>query len=116
MRARMENFALIVPGTLEALGKAGARRVATEDNPARAAASQIIGGSVCTPMHALKARKAGETDERLAIVVAWSDARWEAPALIEAISRLSNQETMRQRHPGQPRPDHRRGTSTQPIL
>jgi len=59
-------------------------------------ASQINGCSVCTYMHARDARKAGETDERLATVAAWrdapffSDAERAALALTEAVTRLSD--------------------------
>ena len=59
-------------------------------------ASQINGCSVCAHMHARDARKAGETDDRLATVAAWydapffSDAERAALALTEAATRLSD--------------------------
>jgi AhpD family alkylhydroperoxidase len=59
-------------------------------------ASQINGCSYCTVSGALGAKKAGETDERLAAVAAWREAPWfddserAALALAEAVTRLSD--------------------------
>jgi AhpD family alkylhydroperoxidase len=59
-------------------------------------ASQINGCSFCTVSGALGAKKAGETDERLAAVAAWREAPWfndgerAALALAEAMTRLSD--------------------------
>ena len=58
--------------------------------------SQINGCSACVDSGAKAARKAGETDERLATVVAWreapyfSDAERAALALAEAATRLAD--------------------------
>ena len=59
-------------------------------------ASQINGCSACVDSGARSARKAGETEERLATVVAWreapyfSDAERAALALAEAATRLAD--------------------------
>jgi AhpD family alkylhydroperoxidase len=59
-------------------------------------ASQINGCSACVDSGAKAARKAGETEERLAAVVAWreapyfSDAERAALALTEAATRLAD--------------------------
>jgi AhpD family alkylhydroperoxidase len=59
-------------------------------------ASQINGCSACVDSGAKSARKAGETEERLATVVAWreapyfSDAERAALALAEAATRLAD--------------------------
>jgi AhpD family alkylhydroperoxidase len=60
-------------------------------------ASQINGCSACVDSGARSARKAGETEERLATVAAWreapyfSDAERAALALAEAATRLADQ-------------------------
>ena len=101
MNARMENPALIIPGALVALlalGKAAARGGPSQKttNLVLLRASQINGCSVCAHMHARDAKKAGETDDRLATVAAWrdapffSDAERAALALTEAATRLSD--------------------------
>jgi AhpD family alkylhydroperoxidase len=101
MNARMENPAMIVPGALDALlalGKAGASGGLPRKTGLLVVlrASQINGCSVCAHMHARDAKKAGETDERLATVAAWrdapffSDAERAAPALTEAVTQLSD--------------------------
>jgi AhpD family alkylhydroperoxidase len=97
----MDNPVMVIPGAFEAmlaLGKAGARGglPQTTTNLVLLRASQINGCSVCAHMHARDARKAGETDERLATVAAWrdapffSDAERAALALTEAVTRLSD--------------------------
>jgi AhpD family alkylhydroperoxidase len=59
-------------------------------------ASQINGCAVCLDMHSRGARKAGESDERLATVAAWretpyfSEAERAALALAEAGTRLAD--------------------------
>jgi AhpD family alkylhydroperoxidase len=101
MNARMDNPAMIVPGALDALlalGKAAARGGLPQKTSllVELRASQINGCSVCALMHARDAKKAGETDERLATVAAWrdspyfSDAERAALALTEAVTRLSD--------------------------
>src|SRR5918911_3326594 len=101
MNARMDNPAMIVPGALDALlalGKAAARGGLPQKMSllVELRASQINGCSVCALMHARDAKKAGETDERLATVAAWrdapffSDAERAALALTEAATRLSD--------------------------
>ena len=102
MKARMDHPVMIIPGALDALlalGKAAASGglPQTTINFVLLRASQINGWSVCAHMHARDARKAGETDERLATVAAWrdapffSDAERAALAPTEAVTRLSDQ-------------------------
>jgi AhpD family alkylhydroperoxidase len=101
MNARMDHPVLIIPGAFDALlalGKAGAHGGLPQKtiNLVLLRASQINGCSVCAHMHARDAKKAGETDERLATVAAWrdapffSDAERAALALTEAATRLSD--------------------------
>ena len=101
MNARMDHPVMIIPGAFEALlalGKAGASGGLPQQtiNLVLLRASQINGCSVCAHMHARDAKKAGETDERLATVAAWrdapffSDAERAALALTEAVTRLSD--------------------------
>jgi AhpD family alkylhydroperoxidase len=102
MQARMSHPAMIVPGAMEALqalgnsvGKGGVPPETLELVHLRA--SQINGCSVCLYGHAVSAKKAGETDERLFTVAAWreapyfTDAERAALALTEAVTRLSDQ-------------------------
>jgi AhpD family alkylhydroperoxidase len=62
-------------------------------------ASQINGCSACVYAGTQSARKAGETDERLAAVVAWreapffTDAERAALALTEVVTRLADRST-----------------------
>jgi AhpD family alkylhydroperoxidase len=97
----MDHPVMIVPGALDALlalSKATARCGLPQQtiNLVLLRASQINGCSVCALMHARDAKKAGETDERLATVAAWreapffSDAERAALALTEAATRLSD--------------------------
>ena len=101
MNARIDNPVMIIPGALDALlalGKAGAHSGLPPKtiNLVLLRASQINGCSVCVHMHARDAKKAGETDDRLATVAAWgdtpffSDAERAALALTEAATRLSD--------------------------
>jgi AhpD family alkylhydroperoxidase len=101
MNARMDHPVKIIPGAFDALlalGKAGAQGGLPQNtiNLVLLRASQINGCSVCAHMHARDAKKAGETDERLATVAAWrdapffSDAERAALALTEAVTRLSD--------------------------
>ena len=100
MQARMNNPAMVL-GAMEpfqALFKAvyagGVDPVTLELVHLRV--SQINGCSACVDSGAKAARKAGETEERLATVVAWreapyfSDAERAALALAEAATRLAD--------------------------
>jgi AhpD family alkylhydroperoxidase len=100
MQARMNNPAMVL-GAMEpfqALFKAvyagGVDRTTLELVHLRA--SQINGCSACVDSGTKAARKAGETEERLATVVAWreapyfSDAERAALALAEAATRLAD--------------------------
>jgi AhpD family alkylhydroperoxidase len=101
MHARMPHPAMIVPGAYEALqalaaaaGRSGLPETTT--NLVLLRVSQVNGCSFCAHMHARDARKAGETDDRLATVAAWRDAPYftdaerAALALAEAVTRLSD--------------------------
>jgi len=100
MEARMKNPAMVL-GAMEpfqALFKAvyagGVDRATLDLVHLRA--SQINGCSACVDSGARSARKAGETEERLATVAAWreapyfSDAERAALALAEAATRLAD--------------------------
>jgi AhpD family alkylhydroperoxidase len=100
MEARMKNPAMVL-GAMEpfqALFKAvhaGGVEPATLEL-VHLRASQINGCSACVDSGARSARKAGETEERLAAVAAWreapyfSDAERAALALAEAATRLAD--------------------------
>jgi AhpD family alkylhydroperoxidase len=100
MEARMKNPAMVL-GAMEpfqALFKAvhaGGVDPATLEL-VHLRASQINGCSACVDSGAKSARKAGETEERLAAVAAWreapyfSDAERAALALAEAATRLAD--------------------------
>jgi AhpD family alkylhydroperoxidase len=100
MEARMKNPAMVL-GAMEpfqALFKAvhaGGVDPATLEL-VHLRASQINGCSACVDSGARSARKAGETEERLATVAAWreapyfSDAERAALALAEAATRLAD--------------------------
>jgi AhpD family alkylhydroperoxidase len=105
MPSRIPNPALSVPGVLDALqslstavgeaaDQAGVPRTTLELVNLRA--SQINGCAVCLDMHSRGAKKAGETDERLATLPAWRDAPYftdaerAALALAEAGTRLAD--------------------------
>ena len=100
MQARMKNPAMVL-GAFEpaqALYKAaytsGADHATLELVHLRA--SQLNGCSACVDSGVKGARKAGETDERLATVAAWreapyfTDAERAALALAEAVTRLAD--------------------------
>ena len=100
MEARMTNPAMVLDATepIQALFKAiyaGGVDPATLEL-VHLRTSQINGCSACVDYGAKAARKAGETDERLATVVAWreapyfSDAERAALALAEAATRLAD--------------------------
>jgi len=101
MEARMTNPAMVVPGAMEpiqalfrAVHGGGADPATLELVHLRV--SQINGCSACLDAGARSARKAGETDERLATVAAWreapyfTDAERAALALAEAATRLAD--------------------------
>src|SRR5215467_2891204 len=96
MQSRMKNPALVL-GAMEpfqALYAGGVDRATLELVHLRV--SQINGCSACVDSGARSARKAGETEERLATVAAWretpyfSDAERAALALAEAATRLAD--------------------------
>ncbi|HEY6277750.1 MAG TPA: carboxymuconolactone decarboxylase family protein [Streptosporangiaceae bacterium] len=105
MQARIASPAMTVPGAMEALqalGKAANRAASQAGLPEATLnlvslrASQINGCAVCLDMHTRGARKAGETDERLATLPAWRDTPYfteperAALALTEAATRLAD--------------------------
>lgn len=101
MQARMKNPATVIPDAMTAIQ---ALMSATEQGgvpPTTLAlvhlrASQINGCGICVESGSRVARKAGETDERLAAVAAWrdvphfTDAERAALALAEAVTRISD--------------------------
>jgi AhpD family alkylhydroperoxidase len=101
MQARMKNPGLVIPDAMtairalnEAIRQGGVPQGTLDLVHLRV--SQINGCSVCVGA-AAKARKDGETDERLFTLVAWrgtpyfTDAERAALALTEAVTRLSDQ-------------------------
>jgi AhpD family alkylhydroperoxidase len=101
MEPRMKNPAAVIPGAWQAVQGLIA---ATEKSDLPAAtlalvhlrASQINGCSACVHGGVMKARKEGETEDRLATVAAWRDAPFftdaerAALALTEAVTRLAD--------------------------
>jgi AhpD family alkylhydroperoxidase len=101
MQHRMKNPAMIIPDAwkaIEALTKASHQGGVPEATLAlvHLRASQINGCSACCQSGTAHARKAGETDDRLATVAAWreapyfTDAERAALALTEAVTRLAD--------------------------
>jgi AhpD family alkylhydroperoxidase len=101
MQERMTNPATIIPEAMDAiqgLMKASHRGGLSRETLALShlRASQINGCSSCVESGAAAARKAGETEERLATVAAWRDApcfteaERSALALTEAVTRLAD--------------------------
>src|SRR5262245_14336246 len=101
MQARMKNPATILPDAVKALMAVQAVTDKADVPPKIIAlshlrASQINGCSFCVDLGVRMARKAGESDERLATVAAWrhapyfTDAERAALALTEAVTRLSD--------------------------
>ena len=101
MQARMQNPAVILPETLQALLAVSASikdRGVSENtiDLVHLRISQINGCSVCTDMGFRKLQKAGETIERIVGVSAWrempyfSEAERAALALGEAVTRLAD--------------------------
>lgn len=101
MPERMKNPAAIIPEAMEAI-QALTKSAQQGGVPGATLglvhlrASQINGCSFCVVSGTTHARKAGETDDRLAAVAAWrdapffSDAERAALALTEAVTRLAD--------------------------
>jgi AhpD family alkylhydroperoxidase len=101
MQPRMKNPAMVIPEAMHAIQ---ALNAATQKGGVPEAtlalvhlrASQINGCSPCVLSGTSHARKAGETDDRLATVAAWRDAPFftdaerAALALSEAVTRLAD--------------------------
>jgi AhpD family alkylhydroperoxidase len=105
MNPRIKSPAFTVPGlmdAMQALGQSASAAAAAAGLPETTTdlvslrASQINGCAVCLDMHTRGARKAGETDERLATLAAWQDTPYFTPAeraalaLTEAGTRLAD--------------------------
>ena len=102
MQARMKNPAMVLPEALPAIQALYAAASKGGVPPAVGAlvhlrASQINGCGYCVDGGVKHARKAGESEERLAAVAAWrdtpyfTDAERAALALSEAVTRISDQ-------------------------
>jgi AhpD family alkylhydroperoxidase len=101
MQPRMKNPAMVIPEAMQAIQ---ALNAATQKGGVPEAtlalvhlrASQVNGCSSCVHSGTSHARKAGETDDRLATVAAWRDAPFftdaerAALALTEAATRLAD--------------------------
>jgi len=101
MQPRMKNPAMVIPEAMQAIQ---ALNAATQKGGVPEAtlalvhlrASQLNGCSPCVLSGTSHARKAGETDDRLATVAAWRDAPFftdaerSALALTEAVTRLAD--------------------------
>ncbi|MFD2026596.1 carboxymuconolactone decarboxylase family protein [Promicromonospora aerolata] len=98
---RMKNPALLVPGAVKALGELGQMVQGQGVPPAtlelvHLRASQINGCGWCIDYGMRAARKAGESEDRLASVSAWrespflSEAECAALELAESITRLAD--------------------------
>jgi AhpD family alkylhydroperoxidase len=101
MESRMQNPAALIPEAMQpilnltkAAGKGGVPEATMELVHLRA--SQINGCSVCVYGGVAKARKSGETEDRLATVAAWreapyfTDAERAALALTESVTRMAD--------------------------
>jgi AhpD family alkylhydroperoxidase len=101
MQARMTNPGMVLPGAMSAIQQLlkapqeGGVPPATLDL-VHLRVSQINGCSACVNGGVRSARKAGETEDRLALVAAWRDAPYftdaerAALALAEAATRLAD--------------------------
>jgi AhpD family alkylhydroperoxidase len=101
MQAQMKNPAMIIPEAMPAI-QALAASFHNKGVPEKTLAlvhlraSQINGCSSCVQAGAAGARKAGESEDRLATVAAWRDAPYftdnerAALALTEAVTRLAD--------------------------
>lgn len=99
IHARMNNPAVLLPDAMKALW---ALKKSTEQRGVPGTtldlvelrASQINGCSACVDMHSRKAKKDGESDERLFAVAAWretpyfNEAERAALALAESVTRI----------------------------
>jgi AhpD family alkylhydroperoxidase len=101
MQERMKNPAVIIPEAMQAIQALTASTYKGSVPGETLAlvhlrASQINGCSSCVHSGTAAARKAGETDDRLATVAAWRDAPFfteaerAALALTEAVTRLAD--------------------------
>ena len=102
MPRRMKNPAVVIPGAMEAIQQLNQAVHQSAGVPATTLAlvhlraSQINGCSACVQAGAAQARKAGESDDRLATVAAWrdtpyfTDAERAALELAEAVTRLAD--------------------------
>ena len=102
MPRRMKNPAVVIPGAMEAIQKLNQAVHQSAGVPtttlalAHLRASQVNGCSACVQAGAAQARKAGESDDRLATVAAWrdtpyfTDAERAALELAEAVTRLAD--------------------------
>ena len=101
MEARMKNPVVLLPGALKPIQEAAAQaRSAGVPEPTlelvHMRASQINGCSVCVTYGIQNMRKAGETDERMALIAAWresdlyTDAERAALNLTEHATRLAD--------------------------
>jgi len=101
MQERMKNPAMVIPEAMQAIRalaeaahKGGVPPVTLALVHLRA--SQVNGCSSCVQSGSAQARKAGESEDRLATVAAWrdapcfTDAERAALALTEAITRLAD--------------------------
>jgi AhpD family alkylhydroperoxidase len=101
MEARMQNPAALLPGAMQPI-QSLLKEIRTAEVPAltlelvHLRASQINGCSVCVVGGVASARKAGETEDRLAAVAAWREAPYftederAALELAECATRLSD--------------------------
>ncbi|MGW1374350.1 carboxymuconolactone decarboxylase family protein [Streptomyces sp. NPDC002446] len=98
---RIKNPAMVLPDAMKGIGhllkatqQGGVPQLTLELIGVRA--SQINGCGPCVLGHYEEAKKAGETDERLAVVAAWretpffTDAERAALALTETVTRLAD--------------------------
>jgi AhpD family alkylhydroperoxidase len=102
MQQRMKNPAMVIPEAMQAIQALTAsthQGGVPEDTLAlvHLRASQINGCSSCVHAGTIQARKAGQSEDRLATVAAWRDAPFftdaerAALALTEAVTRLADQ-------------------------
>ncbi|WP_017597095.1 carboxymuconolactone decarboxylase family protein [Nocardiopsis lucentensis] len=102
MTARMKNPAAVLPsamkgigGLVRAIGEGGLEHAVQELVALRA--SQVNGCAACVHGHVVNLRGAGESEERIASVVAWreapfyTDAERAALALAEYATRIADQ-------------------------
>ena len=101
MQERMKNPAMIIPEAMQAIQALTQATYKGGVSPVTLAlvhlrASQINGCSSCVQSGTAQARKAGESEDRLATVAAWRDAPYftdaerAALALTEAVTRLAD--------------------------